>query len=67
MQHRMEQLMSLCYTLDVSEAAVADAFHPNAAEPANVGLARLLYARQVQRLHTKQTIKPQVLDDENTW
>lgn len=67
MQHRMEQLMSLCYTLDVSETAVAEAFHPNASEPANVGLARLLYARQVQRLHTKQTIKPQPLDDEDAW
>ncbi len=67
MQHRMEQLMSLCYTLDVSEAAVAEAFHPNAAEPANVGLARLLYARQVQRLHTKQTIETKILDDEDAW
>lgn len=67
MQHRMEQLMSLCYTLDVSEAAVAAAFHPNAVEPANVGLARLLYARQIQRLHTKQTIKTQPLDDEDAW
>lgn len=67
MQHRMEQLMSLCYTLDVNEDAVAQAFHPNAAEPANVGLARLLYARQVQRLHTKQTIKAKPLDDENAW
>lgn len=67
MQHRMEQLMSLCYTLDVNEAAVAEAFHPNAAEPANVGLARLLFARQVRRLHTKQTIKPEPLDDEDAW
>lgn len=67
MQHRMEQLMSLCYTLDVSEALVAEAFHPNAAEPANVGLARLLYARQCRRLETKRTIKTEPLDDADAW
>lgn len=67
MQHRMEQLMSLCYTLDVSEAAVAEAFHPSAPEPANVGLARLLYARQCRRLETKRTYKTPPLDDENAW
>lgn len=67
MQHRMDQLMSLCYTLDVSEALVAEAFHPNAPEPANLGLARLLYARQCRRLETKRTIKAETLDDEDAW
>jgi len=59
--------MSLCYTLDVSEGLVAQAFHPNAPEPANLGLARLLYARQCRRLETKRTIKPEPLDDEDAW
>jgi hypothetical protein len=67
MQHRMEQLMSLCYTLDVSEERVADAFHPNAPEPANLGLARLLLSRQLRRLETKRTIKAEPLDDEDAW
>ncbi len=67
MQHRMEQLMSLCYTLDVSEAAVAAAFLPDAPEPANVGLARLLYERQCRRLETKRTYPTPPLDDENAW
>ncbi|WP_273445901.1 hypothetical protein [Neolewinella agarilytica] len=67
MQHRMEQLMSLCYTLDVSEAAVAEAFHPSAPEAANIGLARLLYQRQCRRLETKQQFKPETLDDEDAW
>ncbi|MTB49437.1 hypothetical protein [Lewinella sp. W8] len=67
MQHRMERLMSLCYTLDVSEAAVAEALHPNAPEPANVGLARLLYERQLKRLETKERFKPEMLDDEDAW
>jgi hypothetical protein len=59
--------MSLCYTLDVPEEAVAEAFHPAAPEPANVGLARLLYARQVKRLATKLAYKTPPLDDENAW
>jgi hypothetical protein len=67
MQHRMEQLMSLCYTLDVPEEAVSEAFHPAAPEPANVGLAHLLYARQVKRLETKRAHKTPPLDDENAW
>jgi len=67
MQHRMEQLMSLCYTLDVDEAAVASAFHPSAPEPANVGLARLLYQRQCRRLETKEKYKPEPLEDEDAW
>jgi len=67
MQHRMEQLMSLCYTLDVSEAAVAKAFHPSAPEAANIGLARLLYQRQCRRLETKQQFKSKTLDDEDAW
>lgn len=67
MQYRMEQLMSLCYTLDVDEAFVATAFHPSAPEPANVGLARLLYRRQLQRLETKEKYKPKALDDEDAW
>lgn len=67
MQHRMEQLMSLCYTLDVREELVAEVFHPNAAEPANIGLARLLYARQCRRLETRRTIRAEPLDDEDAW
>lgn len=67
MQYRMEELMSLCYTLDVDEAGVAQAFHPTAPEPANLGLARLLYARQCRRLETKQTIKSPPVDDADAW
>ncbi|OAV42779.1 hypothetical protein [Lewinella sp. 4G2] len=67
MQYRMEELMSLCYTLDVDEAAVAFAFHPSAPDPANHGLARLLYDRQIKRLETKRTIKSPPVDDEDAW
>lgn len=68
MQHRMEQLMSICYTLDVDERLVAEAFHPGAPEPANVGLARLLYERQRARIRTKQEItSPPLNEDDDAW
>lgn len=67
LQHRTEQLMSLCYTLDVDERAVAAVLHPAAPEPANVGLARVLYERQRRRLHTKTTFQTPPLDDEDAW
>lgn len=67
MQYRMEQLMSLCYTLDVDENFVAAAFHPAALEPANIGLARLLFRRQQARLATRQQFPSPPLDDEDAW
>ena len=65
MQTKMDWLMSLLYRLDVSEAKVNVALHPNASEPANIGLARLLYERQRQRAYTKATFKSPELDDED--
>ena len=67
LQHRTEQLMSLCYTLDVDEAAVAAVLHPAAPEPANVGLARVLFERQRRRLQTKRTFPTPPLDDADAW
>jgi hypothetical protein len=64
MQSRMEELLSLLYRMDVSEAAVAEALHPAAPEPANVGIARLIIERQRQRAATKRRIKPEPLEDE---
>lgn len=65
MQYKMDWLMSLLYRLDVPEAKVNVAMRPNAPEPANLGLARLLYQRQRQRAYTKATIKTPKIDDEN--
>ena len=67
MQDRPDYLRSLCYTLDIDEAAVAAALHPAAPEPPNRGLARLLYARQWRRARSKQTIPAPPLDDEDAW
>ncbi|MEM7573879.1 MAG: hypothetical protein AAF433_13315 [Bacteroidota bacterium] len=65
MQHKMDWLMSLLYRLDVPEAKVNVVLHPNAVEPANIGLARLLFDRQRQRAYTKATFKSPELDDED--
>lgn len=67
LQHRTDELMSLCYVLDVPEHEVAAAMHPAAPRPAHEGLAEVLYRRQLQRLHTKRTVKTPPLDDEDAW
>lgn len=65
MQTRMEWLLSLLYRMDVSETLVNEALHPASPVAANIGLARLVYARQKRRAYTKATYKPQPLEDED--
>lgn len=65
MQHHMEQLMSILYTMDVDENDVHDALHPLSPVPANEALARLIYERQQRRAYTKATFKPKPLEDED--
>ncbi|MCP9237884.1 hypothetical protein [Lewinella sp. JB7] len=67
MVHRMEYLMSLCYTLDLSEKEVAAALHPAAPAPPHETLARLLYERQCRRARTKRSFPTTPLDDEDAW
>lgn len=66
-QYRMEWLLSLMYRMDIDEAKVQAALSPIALEPANIGLARLVLDRQKQRVHTKQTYKPEDLGEEWDW
>jgi hypothetical protein len=63
-EHRLEWLLSLMYRLDIDEARVNAALHPAAAEPANVGLARLVLERQRQRVQTKRDYRPPKLDED---
>jgi len=53
MEARFEQLMSLMYTMDINEYKVRKALEPDSPEPSNVGIAKLIYDRQMQRIRTK--------------
>jgi len=67
-EYRIDFLLSLMYRLDVLEPKINKALSPNAPEPANVGLARLVLERQKERIRTKQTYKSKddgTLDDFN--
>ncbi|MBK9336599.1 MAG: hypothetical protein IPM98_08390 [Lewinellaceae bacterium] len=67
LEKQPEYLMSLLYRLDVLEKKIHPVMHPNAPEPANWGLARLILERQKQRAETKRTIKPKPLEDMEGW
>ncbi|MBK8969784.1 MAG: hypothetical protein R3D58_12555 [Saprospiraceae bacterium] len=62
-----EYLMSMLYRLDVLERKIRPVMQPDAPEPANWGLARLVLERQKQRAHTKRTVKPKPLEDMEGW
>jgi len=66
-EHDIELLFSTLYRMDVSEGAVAQAMHPNAPEMANVGLARLVLARQKQRVETKRSYRQPPIDEDGEW
>ena len=53
-EHNMEYLLSLLYRNDVEESKIHFALSPFETDPANVALAKLVIARQKQRLATKQ-------------
>jgi len=67
LERRPEYLMSLLYRLDVLEKKIRPVMHPNAPEPAHIGLARLVLERQKQRAETKLKIKPEPLEGLDGW
>jgi hypothetical protein len=69
LENRTEYIFSLLYRLDVPEAEVEKALHPNAPEPGNVGVARLILERQKKRWETKKSYKPPKIDgwEEFDW
>lgn len=66
-EHDIELLFSTLYRMDVQQSRVEQALHPNAAEPANIGIARLILERQKQRAYTKKHFKPPSLDEDWSW
>ncbi len=67
MHHRINYLMSLCYTLDLDEAAVARALDPAAPAAPHETIARLLYERQCARARSKAAYHGPQLDDADAW
>jgi hypothetical protein len=67
LERQPEQLMSLLYRLDVLEEKIKPVMHPDAPEPANVGLARLVVDRQKLRIATKQSVKTEPLEGLEGW
>jgi len=67
LEQQPEYLMSLLYRLDVLEKKIRPVMQPDAPEPANWGLARLVLERQKQRLETKRTIIPKPLEGMEGW
>lgn len=66
-EHDIELLFSTLYRMDVQEPLVERALHPNAPEPANIGIARLILERQKQRAYTKKHFKQPPLDEDWEW
>lgn len=67
LERQPEQLMSLLYRLDVLEEKIHPVMRPEATEPANIGLARLVVARQKQRISTKMRVKSPPLEGLEGW
>ena len=67
LEHTPEQLMSLLYRLDVLEHKIRPVMQPDAPEPANIGLARLVVERQKQRIATKLSVKTEPLEGLEGW
>jgi hypothetical protein len=67
LEKQPEQLMSLLYRLDVLERKIIPVMRPDAPEPANIGLARLVVERQKQRIETKKNTKIDPLEGMDEW
>jgi hypothetical protein len=67
LQHRTEFLFNIFYCMDVSEQKMHDALLPNAPEPADIGLARLMIERQKERNRTKAFYQQPKIEGDIAW
>jgi len=65
LERRLEELMSLMYTLDINERQVEAALSLESDTPANIAITRLIIDRQLKRIETKAKYKqkPMSWDD----
>jgi hypothetical protein len=66
-EHKLDFLLSLLYRLDVAEEKINAALMPGNNLPANEALADLVWARQQQRIATKNTYGPKNKNDTSKW
>ncbi len=62
-EYKLDFLLSLMYRLDIDEEKVDYALSPYAKEPANIGIAKLVWERQKKRAQTKLDYPPKKLED----
>ncbi len=67
LERQPDYLLSMLYRLDVLEPKINLALHPASPEPPAMALARLVLERQLQRVHTKRTVKPKPLEGLDDW
>ena len=69
-EYSMDNLMSLLYRNDILEHKIHFALSPFEKDPANVALAKLVMARQKERMETKEKYGKQdtsEIDEELKW
>ncbi len=66
-EHKFDFLMHLMYRFDVLEHKIRDAISPTNVDPANIALAKLVIARQKERIILRQKYKSQDIEDLDGW
>lgn len=64
LEHQTDKLFGLMYRLDIDEHKIQTVFAPFNPEPPNVGLARLVWERQLERVQTRKTYTSPPVEDE---
>lgn len=65
--HKFDFLMHLMYRFDVLEYKIRDAISPTNVDPANIALAKLVIARQKERIVLRQKYKSPDIEDLDGW
>jgi hypothetical protein len=64
LEHQTDKLFGLMYRLDIDEHKIQAVFAPFHAESPHVGLARLVWERQLERVKTRKTYTTPPVEDE---
>ena len=62
LERRLEELMSLMYTMDIDERQFEEALSLKNETPANIAIAQLIINRQLKRMETKAKYKQEPID-----